>query len=182
MSSALAFSCVITSTFGHGGHNRIRTVGSPLVNHKVHCEQETNKRAVGSRQNNPSLTHEQYRHHKEAVGKACCRHGRRLTRNQLRSGDSPLQNSQDLSQQQLSSPAERPCTAFARKWPVTLVAAGSRFSDTANSLSSRLRACDLFYSKKQSQWRVPLSGRSEERQVKLLRQVKSNFCVLAAAL
>ena len=55
MYSTFAFSCVITSTFGHGGHDRIRTAGSLLVTHKVHCEQETNNRAVGSRQNNPSL-------------------------------------------------------------------------------------------------------------------------------
>ena len=74
MSSTLAFSCVSTSTFGHGGHNWIWTVVSRSVKQKVHCEQEMNKRAVGSRQNNPGLAHKQCQHHKEVAGKACCRH------------------------------------------------------------------------------------------------------------
>ena len=74
ISSTLAFPCVSTSTFRHGGHNWIWTVVSRSVKDKVHCEQEMNKRAVGSRQNNPSLAHKQYQHHKEAAGKACCRH------------------------------------------------------------------------------------------------------------
>ena len=44
----------VNEGFGNGGDDWMRAVGCLLVNHKVHCEQVKDNRAVGSRQNNPS--------------------------------------------------------------------------------------------------------------------------------